>query len=212
MSDQRITPDPNSLLIRRSQGQIVVARGLWYVKPGQAEFRKRTSSPAFARRSARRDRIFRDQPRHGTTCRTRASAEKRMGANARAFADGRFSIPCQIRLLSRWRRHRRARQMDRQARLCIASASRQFPSRPKRTCCPFRQKCRRGVRYWQPIWKRRSTPIGMPARLQATVFLSSEPASSGCWSPTCATRIAGTTCDDHRRRPGPRAATPKCSA
>jgi 2-desacetyl-2-hydroxyethyl bacteriochlorophyllide A dehydrogenase len=45
MSDQRNTPDPNSLLIRRSQGQIVVARGLWYVKPGQAEFRNERLPP-----------------------------------------------------------------------------------------------------------------------------------------------------------------------
>ena len=45
MGDQRNTPDPNSLLIRRSQGQIVVARGLWYVKPGQAEFRNERLPP-----------------------------------------------------------------------------------------------------------------------------------------------------------------------
>jgi 2-desacetyl-2-hydroxyethyl bacteriochlorophyllide A dehydrogenase len=45
MSDQRNALDPNSPLIRRSQGQIVVARGLWHVKPGQAEFRTERLPP-----------------------------------------------------------------------------------------------------------------------------------------------------------------------
>ena len=129
MSDQRNTPDPNSLLIRRSQGQIVVARGLWYVKPGQAEFRNERLpplSPGEVRVTNEYSAISRGTERLVALGQVPKSEWE---PNARAFADGRFSIPRQIRLLSSWRRHRRARQMDRQARLCIASTSRQFPSR-----------------------------------------------------------------------------------
>jgi 2-desacetyl-2-hydroxyethyl bacteriochlorophyllide A dehydrogenase len=39
MSDQRSTLDQGPRQVRRSQGQIVVARALWYVKPGHAEYR-----------------------------------------------------------------------------------------------------------------------------------------------------------------------------
>lgn len=39
MSDQRSILEQSSRPIPRSKGQIVVARGLWYVKPGAAEFR-----------------------------------------------------------------------------------------------------------------------------------------------------------------------------
>jgi 2-desacetyl-2-hydroxyethyl bacteriochlorophyllide A dehydrogenase len=39
MIEQRNTLDSDARQIRRSQGQIVVARALWYVKPGKAELR-----------------------------------------------------------------------------------------------------------------------------------------------------------------------------
>jgi len=39
MNDQRSTPDLDPPRMRRSQGQIIVARALWYTKPGQAELR-----------------------------------------------------------------------------------------------------------------------------------------------------------------------------
>jgi len=45
MSEQRSTLDQGTRLVRRSQGQIVVARALWYVKPGQAEFRTERLAP-----------------------------------------------------------------------------------------------------------------------------------------------------------------------
>jgi len=45
MSDQRSTLDQSPRQVRRSQGQIVVARALWYVEPGQAEFRTERLPP-----------------------------------------------------------------------------------------------------------------------------------------------------------------------
>jgi 2-desacetyl-2-hydroxyethyl bacteriochlorophyllide A dehydrogenase len=45
MNDQRSTFDPNARQIRRSQGQIVVARALWYVQPGKAEYRTERLPP-----------------------------------------------------------------------------------------------------------------------------------------------------------------------
>jgi 2-desacetyl-2-hydroxyethyl bacteriochlorophyllide A dehydrogenase len=45
MSDQRSTLDQGPRQVRRSQGQIVVARALWYVEPGRAEFRTERLPP-----------------------------------------------------------------------------------------------------------------------------------------------------------------------
>ncbi len=45
MNDQRSTPDLDPPRMRRSQGQIVVARALWYTKPGQAELRTERLAP-----------------------------------------------------------------------------------------------------------------------------------------------------------------------
>lgn len=45
MNDQRSTLDQNSPRMRRSQGQIIVARALWYTKPGQAELRTERLPP-----------------------------------------------------------------------------------------------------------------------------------------------------------------------
>jgi NADPH:quinone reductase-like Zn-dependent oxidoreductase len=45
MSDQRRAPITTDRQIRRSQGQIVVARALWHVKPGKAEFRTERLPP-----------------------------------------------------------------------------------------------------------------------------------------------------------------------
>ncbi len=45
MNDQRSTLDQNSSPARRSQGQIIVARALWYAKPGHAEFRTERLQP-----------------------------------------------------------------------------------------------------------------------------------------------------------------------
>jgi NADPH:quinone reductase-like Zn-dependent oxidoreductase len=45
MSDQRRAPTTTDRQIRRSQGQIVVARALWHVKPGKAEFRTERLPP-----------------------------------------------------------------------------------------------------------------------------------------------------------------------
>jgi 2-desacetyl-2-hydroxyethyl bacteriochlorophyllide A dehydrogenase len=45
MNDQRGMLDPNSSPARRSQGQIIVARALWYSKPGHAEFRTERLQP-----------------------------------------------------------------------------------------------------------------------------------------------------------------------
>lgn len=45
MNDQRSTPDLDPPRMRRSQGQIIVARALWYTKPGQAELRTERLAP-----------------------------------------------------------------------------------------------------------------------------------------------------------------------
>jgi 2-desacetyl-2-hydroxyethyl bacteriochlorophyllide A dehydrogenase len=45
MNDQRNSLDPSSRPIRRSQGQIVVARALWYAAAGKAEFRTERLPP-----------------------------------------------------------------------------------------------------------------------------------------------------------------------
>ena len=45
MSDPQSRFDPSPQPLRRSQGQIVVARGLWYVQPGVAEVRPERLSP-----------------------------------------------------------------------------------------------------------------------------------------------------------------------
>lgn len=45
MSDPQSTLKPNATPTRRSQGQIVVARALWYVKPGVAEIRTERLAP-----------------------------------------------------------------------------------------------------------------------------------------------------------------------
>ncbi|HVZ03767.1 zinc-binding alcohol dehydrogenase [Hyphomicrobium sp.] len=45
MNDQRSTLDHNPRQTRRSQGQIVVARGLWHARPGHAEFRTERLPP-----------------------------------------------------------------------------------------------------------------------------------------------------------------------
>jgi 2-desacetyl-2-hydroxyethyl bacteriochlorophyllide A dehydrogenase len=45
MNDQRSTLDQNTHPARRSQGQIIVARALWYTKPGQAELRTERLPP-----------------------------------------------------------------------------------------------------------------------------------------------------------------------
>lgn len=45
MSDPQSSLDSSARQIRRSQGQIVVARALWYVKPGVAEIRPERLSP-----------------------------------------------------------------------------------------------------------------------------------------------------------------------
>lgn len=45
MSDPQSTFEPNAQPTRRSQGQIVVARALWYVKPGVAEIRTERLAP-----------------------------------------------------------------------------------------------------------------------------------------------------------------------
>lgn len=45
MNDPRSTPDQDSPRMRRSQGQIIVARALWYTKPGQAELRTERLAP-----------------------------------------------------------------------------------------------------------------------------------------------------------------------
>jgi 2-desacetyl-2-hydroxyethyl bacteriochlorophyllide A dehydrogenase len=45
MNDQRSTLDQNPPGMRRSRGQIVVARALWYTKPGHAELRTERLAP-----------------------------------------------------------------------------------------------------------------------------------------------------------------------
>ncbi|AGK57996.1 alcohol dehydrogenase zinc-binding domain-containing protein [Hyphomicrobium denitrificans 1NES1] len=45
MNDQRGTLDHDPPRMRRSQGQIIVARALWYTKPGQAELRTERLAP-----------------------------------------------------------------------------------------------------------------------------------------------------------------------
>ena len=44
--------------IRRSQGQMVVARALWYVKPGVAELRTERLSMARSRRGPHQDAVL----------------------------------------------------------------------------------------------------------------------------------------------------------
>ena len=129
MSDQRITPDPNSPLIRRSQGQIVVARGLWYVKPGQAEFRNERLPPLSlgeVRVTTEYSAISRGTERLVALGQVPKSEWERMRA---PLQTGDFPFPVKYGYSAAGVGHRRARQMDRQARLCIASTSRQFPSR-----------------------------------------------------------------------------------
>ena len=139
MSDQRNALDPNSPLIRRSQGQIVVARGLWHVKPGQAEFRTERLpplSPGEARVTTEYSAISRGTERLVALGQVPESEWPRMRAPLQM---GDFPFPIKYGYSAAGIVTAGRDQLDRPARLCVASASRSFSGRRKRSCCAFRR-------------------------------------------------------------------------